>query len=950
MAYFLASVPGIVHLVLFMANGDKNGSGISGVGNGFYRRLCCLWRIYLLERWLEHPFWSAMEALYAGRKQLVTTGAVSIFFWYLGAHLLYFTEFDNPDAKIREFYGSVARAIWACSIYLNGEWVFCDFSWAGKAVGGFIVLFGVSIVVVPMSVFTFNFLTNIQGDFYETKVWHLKAEPADLWQLKLMPKDDAPVWRKQLFRLLYEHLQKLEKCLKAKDKGQDSPKWELSQGFLLFKWVSITASVVFVLITIMENSEYMNTDNCVESSARNPLFHGPDEIQRCKDFFSRLDHVEYSVDLVFLHFFILEFIMRCVCLRWRHLISELGLAEMLSITGLVASLTDYREVALHHPEQHKEWTYKLAIGSVVSLRLCRLVCVGSYFGLLRALRKVVAVSQWSLLKSFYFLVAVWFTHAMLLHFTEFQNHTQALAGAQVLPSIEAQFVRHQQGYATLVEELQKHSFLQISGFASNASASNLSLVNVTNVANVTNVTNVTNSTSSEVPRHPYQVIPTPMNQSTRFGDYLGAMQYSLQHLAGDYPMVEYTGAGKLVLMLGLVIGTCAITAWTAVFSSAMVNYLANEAEEDDYLAKAASHRMLVAIEVVMRLQQQWRRRKRRREAAIARGEPPVNDLERQALGFRTKVRRLLFRQGALGKALIFVFQVTLVVNIVANLLHSLPEFRENKQVEPVRWRVEAVCDLIFLVELILYLIAGKGRQGVRWVFGRTVDMVCLVPGLVALWHMVNRIKKLEDLDMELLGSSEVFKSNDTTDFQMLLDTLQMIRVVRILFWHQWQRKVHVVLSGIAQTGPILVIPAIMSSLIWIMTSALFVWMENVYDGPSKDFFTSVPTSMYWTSSFLIGEWTLADFSSGGGNRVCIAICLFGTMGFAIPMGLMMEGVQQAITLDHFESTPLQELDAISMADEAVKEKRRASRVLQLRPTSRRPGSPTGAWARTSTSS
>ena len=121
------------------------------------------------------------------------------------------------------------------------------------------------------------------------QVWHLKAEPADLWQLKagkgcgsgrfwfyrcliigsfpenvfgfdkqmgfkktkklhwvgqgwhgsslpsssffslppcgaphrglvwgvtcqLMPKDDAPVWRKQLFRLLYEHLQKLEKC------------------------------------------------------------------------------------------------------------------------------------------------------------------------------------------------------------------------------------------------------------------------------------------------------------------------------------------------------------------------------------------------------------------------------------------------------------------------------------------------------------------------------------------------------------------------------------------------------------------------------------------------------------------------------------------------------------------------------------------------------------------
>ena len=38
----------------------------------------------------------------------------------------------------------------------------------------------------------------------------------------------------------------------------------------------------------------------------------------------------------------------------------------------------------------------------------------------------------------------------------------------------------------------------------------------------------------------------------------------------------------------------------------------------------------------------------------------------------------------------------------------------------------------------------------------------------------------------------------------------------------------------------------------VMSSALFVWMEHVYDGPSKYFFTSVATGMYWTSSFLIG--------------------------------------------------------------------------------------------------
>ena len=62
------------------------------------------------------------------------------------------SRYDNPDKYIRELYGSVLRAMWTTSIYLNGEWVFCDFTWTGKAVGGFIVLFGVSIMVVPMSV------------------------------------------------------------------------------------------------------------------------------------------------------------------------------------------------------------------------------------------------------------------------------------------------------------------------------------------------------------------------------------------------------------------------------------------------------------------------------------------------------------------------------------------------------------------------------------------------------------------------------------------------------------------------------------------------------------------------------------------------------------------------------------------------------------------------------
>eukprot|EP00913_Durusdinium_trenchii_P003006 g2778.t1 len=166
---------------------------------------------------------------------------------------------------------------------------------------------------------------------------------------------------------------------------------------------------------------------------------------------------------------------------------------------------------------------------------------------------------------------------------------------------------------------------------------------------------------------------------------------------------------------------------------------------------------------------------------------------------------------------------------------------------------------------------------------------------------------------------------------ILLSAFQMIRVIRVLFWHQWRNEVQVVIDGIASAGPILVVPAFLSFYIWIMVSALFLWMENVYDGPSKEFFTSISTTMYWTSSFLIGATRLkfpaavkAIFRqhddtgicppSGGGNRVCIFVVLFGIMCFGIATGILMEGVQQSITVAMMENTSFQDLAQIAQDD------------------------------------
>jgi len=903
-AYFLSSVPGMVNCllcVLEVATGSDVGKGLQ-----FYC-LCCLWRIYLLERWLDHPFSSAVDALYACRKQLVTTGAVSLFFWFMGAHLLFFTEYENPDHNIRRFYGSTVRSIWASSFYLNGEWVFCDFSWTGKAVGGFIVLFGVSIVVVPMSVFTGYFLMNLQGDFYQNQVRFLKAEPKDLWQLKMRPGADAPRWRKKIFELLYEHLIQLEKGLRSKTvQLRDSiSQQSLSKPFTAFKWTSITASLVFALLTVLENTEYMNTDNCEEYAEETFKVFFKNQAQECKNFFEKVDEAEKGIDVIFLHFFVLEFVLRVIALGWRHFVSELGLAEMLSITGLLVSLTTLREDALHHVDQRVSGK-RFFVGSIIFLRLCRLISIGSYFGLLRALRKVTWIARWSLLKSFYFLIAVWFTHAMLLHFAEREHDAAALAGAQILPSAPP-------GSHWAMEKaplMGNQSLLQNDSSMTNITAGNLTNVSTLNVSNVTFLLNSFRNRT-------LLVIPNKTTQSHRYGDYLSAMQYSLQHLTGDYPIVEYTILGRLVLLLGLIIGTCAMAAWTAVFSSGMVNYLANEAE--DLLARAAERRMLLAIDVVLRLQRQWRRRKRAREAAIARGDPVVveqTEMERHGLSLRAKARRLVLRHTVYGQVLMRFFQGVLVFSIAMAMIDSLPEMARIDIWQIWEQRLEIVCTLIFTLELVLMLVAGKGRQGNRWYLFRLVDTICIAPGLINVYEKRNNWEQFLRVEKALHDHTKgKYQDGEFKDTIVLLKALEMIRVIRVLFWHQWRQEVQVVMSGIVSAGPILVVPAFLSLLIWVMSSAMFVWMENVYDGPSKEFFTSIATGMYWTSSFLIGEWTLADFSPGGGNRVCIAIVLFGIMGFGIATGILMEGVQQSIAVAMLESTPFQDL--AKMADEAA---------------------------------
>jgi len=73
-----------------------------------------------------------------------------------------------------------------------------------------------------------------------------------------------------------------------------------------------------------------------------------------------------------------------------------------------------------------------------------------------------------------------------------------------------------------------------------------------------------------------------------------------------------------------------------------------------------------------------------------------------------------------------------------------------------------------------------------------------------------------------------------------------------------------------------------------------MWCEKYYDGPAKDSMSDLPSTMYWTSIFIIGEWADVDFSFGAGSRMCIFYCLIAVCVFAIPVGIISESVSDSI--------------------------------------------------------
>mmetsp|Transcript_61126 Transcript_61126/g.191667 ORF Transcript_61126/g.191667 Transcript_61126/m.191667 type:complete len:390 (-) Transcript_61126:127-1296(-) len=315
-------------------------------------------------------------------------------------------------------------------------------------------------------------------------------------------------------------------------------------------------------------------------------------------------------------------------------------------------------------------------------------------------------------------------------------------------------------------------------------------------------------------------------------------------------------------------GMAIIATFCGVFSGCFISYL--EADRAEARREAACRRAIVFMRTVRAFQRAWRRQKDR--------------LQRESLGTAHQTRLAPWKRAARniaygmtpgGQCVLYLFNATLVVAIVTTMVASLPETSSYPRGEYSCLAVQMLCTVVFVLEYLIRVAAYPAQATSFW---RMLDLVCCFPSLLKCLLFLR------------------FGVEHADAMEAWIEALSMVRALRILEFQYFRREVAMIADALKEAAPKLVIPGYLALCVWIVTSALFMWLENYFKDERTNVaktMTSIPDAMYWCCIFLTGEWANVDFTYAG-SRLCIFYVLFGIAMFSIPVGILVEAVQTTV--------------------------------------------------------
>jgi len=763
------------------------------------------------------------------RKLLLTTSVISFVLLQVCSQLLYLTEHRSHDFTMRENYGSIARSTWANFIMLNGEYIWVDFSPAGKCVVAFAALFCIGVFVIPLSVFSRFYSEKMMRplDGFMDDIEDLKPMCTG-WQKACRPMNDP---HKDAFYLaFYAHL----------DTQPGEP--ITHRPYIWTKWwVYLMTGTAIAIVVVLSSRDFMTAqqldqdDRFVDVISMFWDQNAGTEERLQKLYFYFLTDVCYAVDVLLAIGFLGELMCRMYALGVFPCVTHIVFwFNFLSLGAHVVSLwPSWRSHVFapndHYVDEAKYWN--IFIQCIVPLRMFRFICMDEYLGAIQLLKVTFVVTFSRLIRATYALGVVWIFQATMLHML---NKGQTNRDG-VFPATAGNYLVQGRTLADRYQSLQS------------------------------------------------------------------SMQYSLVHLAGDFPLRQYDFISKLVLCVGTISGMATIAVFSGIFSLGFVNYLYSIREEE--VQRAARLRLKGFLWAVLKVQRRWRyiRNQRntanlRRTAVTGTGSPGEQGhllsptTRHHEKTWRLWVRRYYFKDNGYF-SLKAIMKWNVIVNVSCTVLYTVPGIIEDQRMATMfRW-IEIVNSIVYLFEWFCRYVSGTRRSKL------IIDFLLLFPGL---YQVVRMTCQLEGL----IPMSDLVEK--------FMEILCLLRSIKILDFPLWAREVEAVKRAIWDTIPMLAIPAFISTQLLLTCSSVYVFTESRQkeDHPQSDGskvkyhseqFQDLPHAMYWVSHFLMGEWSIVDFSDTG-SRMALLICIFGTMIFAIPMNIISQNVLTAL-----ENVPIEEV-------------------------------------------
>mmetsp|Transcript_10552 Transcript_10552/g.13742 ORF Transcript_10552/g.13742 Transcript_10552/m.13742 type:complete len:1143 (-) Transcript_10552:1053-4481(-) len=382
----------------------------------------------------------------------------------------------------------------------------------------------------------------------------------------------------------------------------------------------------------------------------------------------------------------------------------------------------------------------------------------------------------------------------------------------------------------------------------------------------------------------------------RFRNALSSGQFSAILLTSDYPLVDFSPAGRVGCSFAIVLAVAIVSTPSALVAESFTDILAGKAEE------RRRRRQTAAVQLQKMFRNHLRLPTSRRNISQNQFLLLVSDAREHARALRglsspnpsVIAHFCMWKNGkSSGAGILRAFIILLILlNGLAVILESIPEVKQT--ITHLCFQgFETVSVIMFTIEYILNCLTSQYDPKHQF------SMRCYTGSFIGLADLLSIAPFFVQLVLYSIGVHF-----DATVFRIA-------RVIRIIELEHFFPAFSLLDDVFQKVSPVLKATGVLAAFCWIAAASLFYFSEphseaeanfnklsqNEKDSEQPVVFTSVVDAMFYTAIFLTGEWAVVDFTPMGA-LVSVFTALVGTALFSTLVGALMDAFQDMLTEQH----------------------------------------------------